>query len=233
MQHGRSLFITYEGGHYNRLALVLVITALLIALFSLERKRAAQAKFNRNCGRRLDRFPADLVFSEGQSGGHGHFFDFSRSGFVFFNRRPARLVILCRPAHLPPRLVSAAVIGFHLSLGDMFKDLKMASLARGNMVMNVNASQYLHGNTTFGLAGIYSDVHHWFCPDNSLNFAPLLPLSWAVLLLGCRPHVVEVESRDHAFCISRCPFLCLMYLACCELGFNDFGFLLDHCPLLL
>ena len=70
------------------------------------------------------------------------------------------------------------VIGFHLSLGDMFKDLKMASLARGNMVMNVNASQYLHGNTTFGLAGIYSDVINRLS-DNLLDFAPLLPLSWA------------------------------------------------------
>ena len=173
---GDSPFITYEGGHYNRLALVLGQMALLIALFP----RSQNGLLKRNSTEIADAaligflltwvffLKANLVVTD---------IFFISAGLVLFFSTGVRRAWSFYAALLISLLVcvSAVVIGFHLSLGDMFKDLKMASLARGNMVMNVNASQYLHGNTTFGLAGIYSDVINRLS-DNLLDFAPLLPL---------------------------------------------------------
>ena len=187
---GDSFFNTYEGLAYNRLAVVLGQIAILIALFPRIqnglRGRATEMK-----DAVLMAFLLTWVFFIKPNLIVSDTFLILAGLILFFKsgvRRSWSFYATC--------LVSLSVfvflvlLYFNLSLGDMFKDLKMATHARGNTVMKLTAAQYAHesGMLTWGVAGIYTNMINRLY-NTFLDFVPVLPLvvgglAWAA---ACTP----------------------------------------------
>lgn len=171
-------FIAYEGVAYNRLAFVLGQIALLVALFP-RIKRVVDGNASELLDAVLIAFLLTWVF----------FIKFNLvildvflisaglllSYFIGVKRSRIFFTVLFVAFAF---FVVGVVFCFDISLAAMFRDLEMASLSRGKIVMYIQPTQDLHGSgsLTWGLAGIYAGVINRLYNNYLLDILCVFPL---------------------------------------------------------